>query len=153
MTVQWYATSMLFSWTFNFFLSLSLYNSIFSQYSVFAKRTNFRRNTHLKSAPANCKLTGLRFRLVSFKKIDFGGWTLWRGGWGVRKSIQRTLCMEKSICESSLTWYLPWSPPRIFCLIFKAPFRFSLPYPFFTHLRAPQISSSEWGVWKKNGMI
>ena len=32
--------------------------------------------------------------------------------------------------------------PRIFCLIFKAPFRFSLPYPCFTHFYAPRISSS-----------
>ena len=36
------------------------------------------------------------------KKIDFGGWTLWRGGGGSEKSVQRTLWVKKSICESSL---------------------------------------------------
>ena len=42
--------------------------------------------------------------------------------------------------------------PRIFCLNFKAPFGFSLPCQFFTHLHAPRISSSIWGVRIKNGM-
>ena len=56
-----------------------------------------------------------------------------------------------------LDFYLYTSPDilitlRIFCLIFKGPFGFSLPYPFFTRLHAPQISSSVWGVWIKNGM-
>ena len=40
--------------------------------------------------------------------------------------------------------------PRIFCLIFKVPFRFSRLYPFFTHLHAPRISSSVWGVRIEN---
>ena len=40
---------------------------------------------------------------VSFKKIDFGGWSLSRGRLGGRKSVQWTLCIKKSIYESSLS--------------------------------------------------
>ena len=36
--------------------------------SVFAKRTNFRRNTHLRSPEQTEKLIGLRLRLVSLEK-------------------------------------------------------------------------------------
>ena len=37
-----------------------------------------------------------------FFLINFGGWTLWRVGWGSGKSVQMTVCVKKSICESSL---------------------------------------------------
>ena len=40
---------------------------------------------------------------VSFKKIDSGGLTLWRGSLGLGKSVQWTLCMKKLIYESSLS--------------------------------------------------
>ena len=40
---------------------------------------------------------------VSLQKIDSGGLTLWRGAWGSGKNVQWTLCMKKSIYESSLS--------------------------------------------------
>ena len=43
---------------------------------------------------------GLRFRLISLKKINFGGWTLWRGVGGGGGGSGKTLIMKKSICES-----------------------------------------------------
>ena len=40
--------------------------------------------------------------------------------------------------------------PRFFCLIFKAPFGFSLSYPFFTRLHTPRIfPSSVWRIPEK----
>ena len=63
----------------------------------------------------------------------------------------------QDIFSTPLDFYFHTSPDtlitsRTFCLIFKAPFGFSLPYPFFTHLHAPRISSSVWGVRIKNRM-
>ena len=48
----------------------------------------------------------------------------------------------RDIISTLLDFYFHTSPdilitPRIFCLIFKALFRFSFPYPFCTHLHAP----------------
>ena len=59
----------------------------------------------------------------------------------------------QDIFSTPLDFYLNISPdtliiPRIFCLIFKAPFRFSLPYPFLYSFACPSI----WDVWIKNGM-
>ena len=38
---------------------------------------------------------GSDFVSVLVKKIDFGGWALWRGRWGSGNSAQKTLCMKK----------------------------------------------------------
>ena len=51
----------------------------------------------------------------------------------------------QDIFTTLLDFYFYTSPdalitPRIFCLIFKTLFGFSLPYPFFNHLHAPQSS-------------
>ena len=38
---------------------------------------------------------------------------------------------------------IPWiDHPQDFLFHFQAPFKFSLPFPFFTHLHAPQISTA-----------
>ena len=63
----------------------------------------------------------------------------------------------QGIFSAPLDFYFFTSPDtlitlRIFRLIFKSPFGFSLPYPFFTHLHTPRISSYVWGVRIKNRM-
>ena len=45
---------------------------------------------------------GLRFCLVSFKKSILVGGRFGEGGGGSVKSVQRTFCTKKSICESSI---------------------------------------------------
>ena len=53
-----------------------------------------------KDAPKICesklKINRPQISFKFFQKIDFGGWTLWRGGgWGSGKSVQRTLCVKQ----------------------------------------------------------